>query len=724
MYQERDTSDTTRDSGRRTEHRGLPAGDRESSACTQPVTKLSRRTALAASTLLGSAATLTTAAAASGPAAAAVVFGNEASTSRLAVKGTVVGRHRNIFRSFALSGAGGVAVIRVGSSRYLVTTNTGDKIDTVQIFHADTGRLYYKASTPTFASGNLVHDGAGSLYFTSGTALMVVSIPQKSIRRIGTAPAGVTSFQALVLDYKGRLWAGTYPAGIVICYNRTTGKEITRTPRLGSGNHYVRGLSVSADKRTLWAGTGTADPDLFRINVDAPSQPARVSIPGRGRQAFVSATAARGRKVFVWHDDSSGTEAVSVYDTVSRSWARSPVAIAGRSITATDPSGNVYVNNKGTVVRLRTDQATLSVKDVASVNNRFTVHAGLIGSTLYFVTQDGSNVSAARISTAGTKGGGVNYKVVLTTLDTQSIVIDPATHTVYAGGYRGDGVCSTNLATGAFAHSASTSQISQIEGMIVDGRTLYVGSYGNAVIIKHTIASGVRDAGSFTRLARLGESYQQSRPYGWAVAASHIAFGTVPDFGHRGGALGTIDRATGKVKVYNRIIPELSIIGLTASGNTVYGSTSCRAGYGTADYTGSAVVFAADVRTGKVLWKKALSGTKELYGPVLLNGKIYVATLDTVVELRLSNGAPLRTFVLGSRTGRPGWHNAELARIPGTSRLVHASGGTLRVLEPATGRVATVLTGCRNHVSFDGGNALWVAVGNDIVKLRLDATAS
>ncbi|WP_461746440.1 hypothetical protein [Kocuria sp. U4B] len=652
------------------------------------------------------------------------MYGTRATTSTLALTGTVVGRHRNIFRSFALSGAGGVAVVRVGTSRYLATTNTGDRADTVQIFNADTGALHYKASTPARASANFVHDGAGSLYFTSGAALMVVSIPNKSIRRIGTAPAGITSFQALVLDYKGRLWAGTYPTGVVVCFDRGTGKEIARTPELGTGNHYVRALSVSPDKKTLWAGTGTSDPDLFRINVDAPSAPVRVTIPGRGRNAFVHATAARGRKVFVWHDSTTGAEAVSVYDTVARSWSPCPVAIAGRSMTTPDSDGYVYANNKGTIVRFRTDQSMLSARTVASVADRFTVHAGLDGSRLYLVSQNNSALTAVRMSTTGTARATVNYRVVLTTLGTQSMLIDRTTDTAFAGGYRGDGVCSTNLATGAFAHSAGTSQISQIEGMIVDGRTLYVGSYGNAVIVKHSIASGVREPSSFTRLARLGESHQQSRPYGWAVSASHVVFGTVPDFGHRGGALGTIERATGKVTVYNKIIPELSIIGLTASGHTVYGSTSCRAGYGTADYAGDAVVFAADAPSGKVLWKRALTGAKELYGPVLLSRRLYVATLDTVVELRLSDGVPLRTFVLGSRTGRPGWHNAELVRIPGSSRLVHISGGALRVLEPATGRFSTVLTGCQSHVAFDSKNAMWVAVGNDIVKVRLDPTGA
>lgn len=66
------------------------------------------------------------------------------------------------------------------------------------------------------------------------------------------------------------------------------------------------------------------------------------------------------------------------------------------------------------------------------------------------------------------------------------------------------------------------------------------------------------------------------------------------------------------------------------------------------------MVFAADARTGKVLWRRILAGTKELHRPFLLGGKLYVVTPDTVVELRISDGTPLRTFVLGSRSGQSG----------------------------------------------------------------------
>lgn len=689
------------------------------SSCSTGPTGMSRRGLLCATALLGPGASVVASTAMAEPVAAATVLGTKATMRPLGVTGTVVGRHRNLFRSFNLTSSTGVGIITVGAARYTMTCNSGDAQDTVQIFDAHTGRLHFKGSTPQKVAGNFTHDGRGNVYFSSGTALMVVSVPKKTVRQWGRAPAGVADLYDFVLDHRGRLWAGTYPAGVVVCLDPATGRELARTPRLGTGNDYVRSLSVSPDGKTLWAGTGTADPDLFRIAVDAPARPRRVGIPGRGRNAFVLRTAARGRKVFVWHDDVAGSEVASVHDVVTSAWSPAPTVMSGRSISEMDPNGWSYINAGGTLMRMRPGDERMSAQPVVALPDKYTIHTGMAGSTVYVVTAGPATLWATPVSAAGAVRPRVNYAVVLTTLDTQSMVIDPATNTAYAGGYRGDGLCATNLATGEFTHSAASSGIAQIEGMVVDGRKLYVGSYGSAVIVAHDLAKKVEDGSAYRRLARLGESHLQSRPFSWAVTQDHVVFGTVPEYGYRGGALGAVQRATGRVTVYNKIIPELSIVGLAGSGHTVYGTTSCRAGYGIDDYARDAVVFAADARTGKVLWRRSLRGTKELYGPVLLAGKLYAATLDTIVELRISDGAPLRTFVLGSRSGRPGWQNAELAIIPNTSRLAHLAGGTVTVLEPATSRSSTVFSGAHRHLSFDRSGAMWVSVDNDVVKLAL-----
>lgn len=705
---------------RRTRHKDVSCSVEPSECTSGP----SRRSFFTIGAMLGWAATTPWAGSFSAPAQAAAAFGSVVPPVPLGITGTIVARHRNIFRSFALTGSGGVGIITVGTTRYLVTLNTGNAADTVQIFIADTGALHYKASTPSTVAGGFAHDGKGNLYINSGAALMLVSVPNKSIKNLSRLPTGVTSLFDYQFDHEGRLWAGTFPAGVVVCLDPATGKEIARTSRLGSSNQYVRQLSFSPDKKTLWAGTGTADPDLFRVDIDTPSKVSRVTIPNRVLNTNVLGVSARGRKVFVWHPKSGGGEAISVYDTVSRTWGGAPASICGRSITHPDAKGYVYVNAFSYLKRFRPGDERMVAETVATLPDRITLSIELAGSTVYLLKTGASTLSAARVTTAGAAQSRVDYRVVPVPLPTQSMIIDPATNTAYAGGYRGDGLCTTNLTSGAFAHSAPQSGIAQIEGMILDQGNLYVGSYGSGVIVRHRVAAGIKNSSAYTKLAELGDSHQQSRPYAWALTNSHVVFGTVPEVGHRGGALGTIERSSGKVTVYNKFIPELSIVGLVGSGNTVYGTTSCLGGYGTDVYAGDAVIFAADVASGSVLWKRAVPGVKDLYGPILMNGKLYAASANSIVEVRAADGAPQRTFVLSTRTGKVGWHAVELAQIPDTTRLVHLAGGVVRVLQTATGQTGAVFTGANQHISFDAQRAMWVTVGNDVVKLRMDVTST
>ncbi|WP_053004937.1 hypothetical protein [Kocuria sp. SM24M-10] len=668
---------------------------------------------------MGAAVTATT----STPAAAAVVLGSRAASGPLGLTGTVVGRHRNLFRTFSIVSSNSVGALRYGNRNFVLTLNAGSGADSVQVFDADTGALHMKGSTGATPTGSFGHDGKGNVYFGVGKTLMVASLGQRTLRTLGAFPAGMLTSYEFQFDHRGRIWTGSYPLGRVVCLNPADGRELARTPILGAGNQYARGITISPDGRTVWAGAGTADPAVYRIDVDRPSSPVRIALPSRKVPSMVMRMHARGRKVFVWHTNASGKETISVYDDVTRTWSACPTPIVGWCVSAAAADGHVYVNAKGSLVRLNPHQATLEAVTVATGLSATAVHTALAGSTVYLIDEGPSLLAAQRLAMSGTALGRVSYGLIPGPVKTQSMVIDRRTNVLYAGGFQGDGVCSTNLATGAFAHSAASAGVAQIEGMIVDGGHLYMGSYGGAVIVRHSTSAGVRAGTSYRRMAALGSSHRQDRIFAWAIAQDHVVFGTVPEYGDRGGALGTVHRATGAVRVYNKLIPELSIVGLTATGHTVYGTTSVRGGMGSADWHGDAVVFRADARTGALTWRRTLPGLDEAYDPVLLGTRLYVGTLDTVVELRVSDGAPVRTFVLGSRAGRATWNSVQLARIPDTDRLAHLAGGVLTVLEPATGRSSTVLTGANNQLGFDGAGALWVTVGNDVVKLRLNQAA-
>lgn len=644
------------------------------------------------------------------------VFGINATLSPLGVNTKTVARHKGIFRSFGIMGNNVAEYLTVNGVSYVATVNVGDGQDSFQVFNADTGTLHYKASTPTVPQGTLIHDGKGKVFFASGTKIMVADIARKTLTALPYSPSGVTSFQGIVFDYKGRMWVSSYPTGNLICVDSSTGREIARTPRLGTSNMYTKGLSISVDKKTLRVGTGTADPDLFSVNVDSLAI-SRVSVPNKGKDSFVHTTRSVGRKIFVWYSDANDVGVAQVYDTPSKTWSTMPFSASKYSISNPDSNGFVYINDSGTIKKFNPSFEKIVLHTVGPSPIKSSRKIELINNSLYLAEFADSGMQGVKLSLTGTKLADITYKVVRTVIETRSMIIDKDANLAYTGGYRGDGLCSVNLSSGALEHSPDRSSIKQIENMILDKEKVYVGSYGSSVIVSYDTNKKLTDSSAYKKLATLGKSHGQSRPYGWAVTNNHVVFGTVPEYGLRGGALGVIDRATGSVKVYNKIIPDLSIVGLVGSGNIVYGTTSCLNGMGIDPYRGDAVVFAADVTTGKVLWKQPLSGVNETQSPVLLNGKLYVGISSGIVEIQTKDGKLLKTFLLKQRNINPGWQRIELVNIPGTKRLVHECGGDLTIVDVTTGQKKLIMQGVNAHIAFDKNNDMWVTTGNDMVKL-------
>ena len=112
------------------------------------------------------------------------------------------------------------------------------------------------------------------------------------------------------------------------------------------------------------------------------------------------------------------------------------------------------------------------------------------------------------------------------------------------------------------------------------------------------------------------------RETGWSA-------GTIPEYGHSGGALAFLNPANdADIKVVSGPIPGQSVLGLVGEGDIVYGTTGIKGGYGTADDTKPAHVFAWNVAQGRLVWKRALTGEVEINSPILVRGVLYVSTND------------------------------------------------------------------------------------------------
>lgn len=707
--------------------------------------RVSRRTLLAGSAATGGAVLALSGPAALRPAHAADDYiTQEASPQSMALgPGRFEVVHRDVYNTFDISAAAGVMVVEHAGRRYLVVVTNARRNNVLQVFDADDPDAtapVIVGEVPTLGSGNVAYDGAGTVYFSSRNVLMKVDLAARQVHTLGQVTDGVTSYLNLIVDRTGHLWASTYPLGGLVRLDGE-GNEVARTPSVGlEPNQYARGLDITPDGRTLFFGSGTNDPALFSVPVDDPSAVTRIPLPDTGDDYTVSSLAVRGDKVFVWYFEDEATAVLRVYDHTRRTWADTEHRPAGRSLTQVQPDGYVYFSARQKVQRFR-PVGDLVFEEVAELPEGYLypVHSGAAGGFFYAVRLGDDGMQAHRVDLAGRGATEVVYPVIESPAPPHSMSIHPGVHTAYFGGYRGGKLTAANLDTGVVSESPSTGiNVAQVEGSMPFERYVYVGSYGKALITRMDTTVDVTSPDAFLNLGNAGEGeHPQDRPFAWTTTRDRVVFGTVPRPGHDVGGLGTITDPGGrrpKIQMAFEPFVGLSVIGLAGAGDLVYGATSVLTGLGVTQQRAAADIFAFDVATQRLVWRRTLEGEVSLYGPVLMEGLLYYATSDTVYEVDRA-GAVLRSIPISTRekvvNGRevPGWRDVQIKQVPGTRLLAHMIGGLLILVDPDTTQRGVVNRALAfqgeasdpsnrlGRMDFDRDGRLWVTKGGDVARV-------
>lgn len=560
----------------------------------------------------------------------------------------------------------------------LVTATTGNT-NQFQVFDASTGKREYVSSTPTGEkiAANLAWDPAARMvYAGSGGQLLAWSPTTRKLISLGQTAPAATGIYGFDTDAAGRLWGGSYPDGIVWNYDPKSGK-LSHFPPFDDRTDYVRALGIWKD--VVFAGTGAQDPHLVSFPVGNPGQRTIIKLPDAGVTGFVHRVIVRGDKIFVFAEDSANATRCHIYNAASARW-EGELKSASSAFSA--PSGTATWHSARSLL-IRTDTATMAELVLCPTNITFIRSIAVSGDRIFAAGQHAGEPVVVEYSIgAGRETRRVRPDALKGALNVQSLI--GSDHgLLYLGAYQGDGLATLNPATDARWQSSSTAGVSQIENLIqYDTNRFYLGSYGSAKLYsfdRNRISAG---DGAFTLITTLRKPHMQSRPFAWAAAGGKVLVGTVPEYGLRGGALSIIDPVTNRLgKVMARFIPEQSIVGLCGYGDIAYGSTSGRGGYGVDDYPGDACVFAYEARTDKVLWTSYLKGHRDLYSPILMDGVLYVATINGLLALDPSNGQLQQTFAVRRRMARPGYQSARAVRIPGTTKIVHDSGGIVMLID-------------------------------------------
>ncbi|MCX7626141.1 MAG: hypothetical protein N2Z21_08020 [Candidatus Sumerlaeaceae bacterium] len=185
---------------------------------------------------------------------------------------------------------------------------------------------------------------------------------------------------------------------------------------------------------------------------------------------------------------------------------------------------------------------------------------------------------------------------------------------IYTSGYVTGGVGIYDPTTGKWD---LVEGIGQAECIIHDGHYIYFGVYPGAGIVRYDPGAPC-DNNNPCELVRL-TPWLQDRPYAMALhpASGTLFTGTVPTYGHLGGALAVYDFSTQETRLHLNLIAEQSIVSLLHNGDCLWGGSSISGGLGMAPTASSAVLFAFDGIEERLLFQMApVPGARAITGLV------------------------------------------------------------------------------------------------------------
>lgn len=588
-----------------------------------------------------------------------------------------------------------------------------------QIADAATGKNEFVGTPPSKNNGAISTIGwnkkDGHIYSVMSGTVSQFNLSTKTFKNLGQVTTAATTGYGPAFDDAGNGWYGSYPDAGVGKFTPSTGTR-TPYPKVDTGSQYVRTITVL--NNTVYCGTGTASPKIISFPVSNPSTKKVITVPDIASTGFVFKVDAHAGRLFVHYEDANQISKCSIYNPSTGIWITPKYKPAGRA-TASFPGdpwvyyvAKTYPEARNSVVRWNAQTNVYETLVPAPVSPASIYLRKTAAGNVMDLLGDDSTAEKTRSWTVSLTDGKILTSTIINAVPAPYRIesfIASTDGKLYVGGYQGDGISTIDMATNVRWRSGKGFPINQIEGMIEYGNDrIYVGSYGSADLVKFTKADK-----SAKLIERLRTNYMQSRPFGWALAGGKVICGTVPEYGLRGGALVVIDPTTDTVeRVLNKYIPEQSIIGLTGSGDIVYGTTSVKGGYGTTDDTSPATVFAYNVRTNTRLWTNtSLAKEREINSPVIAKGRLFVGVANGIIELDINKGTTLRTWKLFSRVDTPGYHNVRLGYHAQTNRLIHSAGGTLTAIGLANDSRSVLYQGTPGLMNITAAGKIYAVTG-------------
>ncbi|KGN35682.1 hypothetical protein [Knoellia subterranea] len=564
---------------------------------------------------------------------------------------------------------------------------------------------------------------------------------------LGKVSPRATHVFDMVTAPDGRIWGGSYPGGDVWSLDPRTGR-ITPAGSVGNDNDYAKTLAV--DDRFVYVGTGTVRPNIVQISTADTRVRTQITPPARVRSGFLTSLQVHAGMLSVMFPD--GTR--GLFDTSARRWLdTAALASTGnlfQSRSEAPPSSTAYFFRDDRLWEATIGPGGMVEKALATVPIPRNVNSGvarvdLDGSVADWLLAYDSHttVIAVKIDGSGAPARDADGKLPSATTRELTIHLKPnalrikslgsADGTVVVGGYGGASVSVLDPATLGRHGARGLEQViggattpkffGEIEGMATNGRYQFFGTYPKSRIFRRDITKAWEGRTNPRMLADLGAETDADRPIAWAAAGARTYFGTIPDYGIRGGTIGWFEGTSSTPVVVEPPVPDQSVVGLSAGGRRLFGSTSRWGGLGSRPSAGPPSVFGYDVEGRKLQWTVTPDASAQAIGSVLYeDGRLWAASRNRVFQLDPTTGRTIRTLPLGipgdPSSDDPSTENpddgdpagATFASTTMVSRggyLYIAAGGRVIQVDPGTGQTRVV---AKDGVS----PARIIAVGDDL----------
>lgn len=463
---------------------------------------------------------------------------------------------------------------------------------------AFTGKVNFSAPMPgldTVWASTVGPDGNAYISGMLNGVLYRYNPKQKTFENLGVNPSNKVVWD-LDATPDGKIYGSTYPNSKAFVYDIASA-QFTDLGTIFPGQDYVRGGGVT--DKYFYAGIG---PKAHLMRIDRTTgEKTEIPLSITGSDAFVSNVWSYGGRLFVAYGTSLLVLDEKDYSELKKIGWDSPEAFDGIISPPSPYNPNlVYYRNKTTSQLWTYDMST---NQAAPVSPGLKLFDPRITGLNWQKLPDGPNAGRDVLvmmsnncelaiydpvdNTVTLNNTGVAKSGILV----QSLEAGPGNKLVMGGFTAAMSIY--DLTKGVFEHQET--EPSQIEGMGTLNGKMYWGTYGGAVIYRYDPAQPFELRKNPGIVYDIGDD--QDRPFAFDSGEGKLFIGTIPDYGHLGGALTVFDEAKNTWNTYRNLIQDQSIIGVAYHNGKVYGGSSVSGGLGINPTQTEAKMFEFDVAT-------------------------------------------------------------------------------------------------------------------------------